>query len=189
LYIVYLLRKPMRHCPAKGMAPLSFRRFQYGRSGKRDIDVDHGILSFPERGRHRYGANASGRHGLALGQAPGGASAEDGNMQEAMRAMIFDGAGPALRVARVPVPVPGPGEVRIAVSTCGVCRTDLHILDGELAHPKAALIPGHEILGRIESCGAGVTDLAPGDQVNAALADLRAGRLAGAAVLRIARSA
>ncbi|MDF3883948.1 zinc-dependent alcohol dehydrogenase family protein [Cupriavidus basilensis] len=86
-------------------------------------------------------------------------------MQDAMRAMIFDGAGPVLRLARVPVPHPGPGEVRIAVSTCGVCRTDLHILDGELAHPKAALIPGHEIVGRVESCGEGVTGLAPGDRV------------------------
>ena len=86
-------------------------------------------------------------------------------MQDAMRAMIFDGAGPVLRLARVPVPHPGPGEVRIAVSTCGVCRTDLHILDGELAHPKAVLIPGHEIVGRVESCGEGVTGLAPGDRV------------------------
>ncbi|QOT78078.1 zinc-dependent alcohol dehydrogenase family protein [Cupriavidus basilensis] len=86
-------------------------------------------------------------------------------MHETMRAMIFDGTGPALRLARVPVPIPGPGEVRIAVSTCGVCRTDLHIVDGELAHPKAALIPGHEVVGRVESCGAGVTDLAPGDRV------------------------
>jgi hypothetical protein len=42
----------MRHCPAKGMAPLSFRRFQSGRSGKRDVDMDHGIRRFPERGRH-----------------------------------------------------------------------------------------------------------------------------------------
>ncbi|MGO4813488.1 zinc-dependent alcohol dehydrogenase family protein [Cupriavidus sp. 2MCAB6] len=86
-------------------------------------------------------------------------------MQDSMRAMVFDGAGPVLRLARVPVPRPGPGEVRIAVSTCGVCRTDLHILDGELAHPKNALIPGHEIVGRIESCGEGVSGLAPGDRV------------------------
>ncbi len=86
-------------------------------------------------------------------------------MQESMRAMVFDGTGPVLRLARVPVPVPGPGEVRIAVSACGVCRTDLHILDGELAHPKPALVPGHEIVGKVESCGAGVTGFAAGDRV------------------------
>lgn len=86
-------------------------------------------------------------------------------MQQWMRAMVFDGGGPVLRAARVPVPVPGPGEVRIAVTACGVCRTDLHILDGELAQPKPALIPGHEIVGRVESCGAGVTGFAAGDRV------------------------
>ncbi|WP_081651375.1 zinc-dependent alcohol dehydrogenase family protein [Cupriavidus sp. WS] len=86
-------------------------------------------------------------------------------MRKWMRAMVFDGGGPLLRAARVPVPVPGPGEVRIAVTACGVCRTDLHILDGELAQPKPVLIPGHEIVGRIESCGEGVTGFAAGERV------------------------
>ncbi|KWR87764.1 zinc-dependent alcohol dehydrogenase family protein [Cupriavidus sp. IDO] len=86
-------------------------------------------------------------------------------MPQTMRAMIFEGAGKPLRLQDVPVPKPGPGELRIAVAACGVCRTDLHIADGDLPRPKPALIPGHEIVGRVESCGAGVTTFAPGDRV------------------------
>ncbi|WP_427306880.1 zinc-dependent alcohol dehydrogenase family protein [Cupriavidus sp. H39] len=82
-----------------------------------------------------------------------------------MRAMVFEGAGLPLRLREVPVPDPGPGEVRIAVTACGVCRTDLHIVDGDLRRPKPALIPGHEIVGRVDACGTGVTDLRPGDRV------------------------
>lgn len=86
-------------------------------------------------------------------------------MPESMQAMVLQLAGAPLVQRTVPKPVPGPGEVRIAVSVCGVCRTDLHIVDGELAHPKAALIPGHEIVGTVESCGPGVTAPAPGERV------------------------
>ena len=86
-------------------------------------------------------------------------------MSDSMQAMVLQRAGAPLALRTVPKPVPGPGEVRIAVSVCGVCRTDLHIVDGELAHPKAALIPGHEIVGRVESCGPGVTAPAPGERV------------------------
>ena len=86
-------------------------------------------------------------------------------MPESMQAMVLQNAGAPLALRTVPKPVPGPGEVRIAVSVCGVCRTDLHIVDGELAHPKAALIPGHEIVGTVESCGPGVTAPAPGERV------------------------
>lgn len=86
-------------------------------------------------------------------------------MHDTMRAMIFDGGSAHLRAALVPVPMPGPAEVRIAVSRCGICRTDLHVVDGVLPHPKPALIPGHEIVGRVDVCGAGVTGLAPGDRV------------------------
>ena len=86
-------------------------------------------------------------------------------MPESMQAMVLQHAGAPLAQRTVPKPVPGPGEVRIAVSVCGVCRTDLHIVDGELAHPKAALIPGHEIVGTVESCGPGVTAPAPGERV------------------------
>ncbi|MEW1782397.1 zinc-dependent alcohol dehydrogenase family protein [Arthrobacter sp. NPDC080086] len=86
-------------------------------------------------------------------------------MPESMQAMVLQHAGAPLAQRTVPKPVPGPGEVRIAVSVCGVCRTDLHIVDGELAHPKAALIPGHEVVGTVESCGPGVTAPAPGERV------------------------
>ena len=86
-------------------------------------------------------------------------------MSDSMQAMILTQAGAPLMLRTVRKPVPGPGEVRIAVSVCGVCRTDLHIVDGELAHPKASLIPGHEIVGTVESCGAGVSAPAPGDRV------------------------
>lgn len=86
-------------------------------------------------------------------------------MPEAMRAMVHESAGAPLQWREVPAPIPGPGEVRIAVSVCGVCRTDLHIVDGELPHPKAPLIPGHEIVGMVESCGPGVSSPALGDRV------------------------
>ncbi|CAG9168184.1 putative alcohol dehydrogenase AdhA [Cupriavidus laharis] len=86
-------------------------------------------------------------------------------MPDTMRAMVLERAGQPLQLRTVPVPEPGPGEVRIAVSACGVCRTDLHIADGELAHPKPALIPGHEIVGRIDACGAGVDGFTVGERV------------------------
>jgi propanol-preferring alcohol dehydrogenase len=60
---------------------------------------------------------------------------------------------------------PGPGEIRVKVGACGVCRTDLHVVDGELPDPKVPIIPGHEIVGRIDALGAGVTDLIIGQRV------------------------
>lgn len=86
-------------------------------------------------------------------------------MPESMQAMVYESAGAPLQLRTMPIPVPGPGEVRLKVSACGVCRTDLHIVDGDLPHPKASLIPGHEIVGTVESCGAGVTAPAPGERV------------------------
>ncbi len=65
----------------------------------------------------------------------------------------------------LPDPEPGPGEVRVKVTACGVCRTDLHVVDGELPHPKVPIIPGHEIVGRIEAIGAGVEQLTVGERV------------------------
>ena len=62
-------------------------------------------------------------------------------------------------------PQPGPGEVLIRVRYCGVCRTDLHILDGELNPPRWPIIPGHEVIGHIESCGPGVDAPPPGSLV------------------------
>ncbi len=72
-----------------------------------------------------------------------------------MLAMIVDHAGQALRKAEVPTPQPGAGQLLIRVHACAVCRTDLHIVDGELAEPKLPLIPGHEVVGRVAELGAG----------------------------------
>jgi propanol-preferring alcohol dehydrogenase len=83
-----------------------------------------------------------------------------------MRAMIFDAAKRPLRLAEdVPAPRPGLGEVLIRVAACGVCRTDLHIVDGELDQPKLPLVPGHEIVGTVAELGANVANLAVGDRV------------------------
>ncbi|SAK93335.1 alcohol dehydrogenase [Caballeronia fortuita] len=82
-----------------------------------------------------------------------------------MRSMVFDGKTPVLQARDLPDPLPRAGELLIDVHACGVCRTDLHVVDGELAHPKRPVIPGHEIVGTVAQCGAGVTDFAPGDRV------------------------
>ncbi len=79
--------------------------------------------------------------------------------------MILHRAGQPLAGARVPDPVPGPGEILLDVTACGVCRTDLHIADGELERPKLPLVLGHEIVGRVAALGAGVTGLAVGTRV------------------------
>lgn len=70
-----------------------------------------------------------------------------------MRAMMLCGPRQALREVDVPTPRPGPGEVLIRIRACAVCRTDLHIVDGELPHPKLPLIPGHEIIGVVAEAG------------------------------------
>lgn len=82
-----------------------------------------------------------------------------------MRAMVFDGNSPVLTLRDMPLPVPGPGQVRIRVEACGVCRTDLHVVDGELTDPALPLIPGHEIVGRVDTLGPGVTGLTVGQRV------------------------
>jgi alcohol dehydrogenase, propanol-preferring len=83
----------------------------------------------------------------------------------AMRAMVLDAPRTALRPAELPVPAPGRGEVLVRVRACAVCRTDLHMVDGELPHPKLPLIPGHEIAGTVAAVGEGVTGFAVGDRV------------------------
>lgn len=70
-----------------------------------------------------------------------------------------------LESATVPVPQPGSGEVLIRVSACGVCRTDLHVVDHDLPDVPEGIVPGHEIVGRIEAVGDGVEELSPGDRV------------------------
>jgi propanol-preferring alcohol dehydrogenase len=79
--------------------------------------------------------------------------------------MILRRAGQPLAGARVPDPIPRPGEILLDVAACGVCRTDLHIADGELPGAKPPLVPGHEIVGRVAALGAGVTSLATGQRV------------------------
>uniref|UniRef100_UPI003F492E9B zinc-dependent alcohol dehydrogenase family protein n=1 Tax=Cupriavidus yeoncheonensis TaxID=1462994 RepID=UPI003F492E9B len=86
-------------------------------------------------------------------------------MTATMQAMVFDGTTPIVASRRVPIPIPAAGQVRIQVSACGICRTDLHVVDGELPNPKPALIPGHEIVGCVQALGAGVTELSIGDRV------------------------
>jgi propanol-preferring alcohol dehydrogenase len=78
--------------------------------------------------------------------------------------MVLDGPGLPLQAAVLPDPVAGPGQVLLRVAACGVCRTDLHIVDGELTEPKLPLVPGHQIVGRVETVGDGVR-LAPGRRV------------------------
>ncbi len=82
-----------------------------------------------------------------------------------MRAMVLDGAGAPLRLAALPRPHPGPHDVLIEVRACGVCRTDLHIRDGELSRPKLPLVLGHEIVGVVAARGEAVDHLVPGARV------------------------
>ena len=79
--------------------------------------------------------------------------------------MLLEQPGGPLQLRDLPKPSPGEGQVAIDVSACGVCRTDLHILDGELSEPVLPLIPGHQIVGRVSELGKGVTDLAIGQRV------------------------
>jgi len=82
-----------------------------------------------------------------------------------MRAMRLHAAGRPLAAEEIPIPQAGPGQLLVKVNACAVCRTDLHVVDGELAEPKLPLIPGHEIVGCIEAIGAGVENLRAGDRV------------------------
>ena len=84
---------------------------------------------------------------------------------QAMHCMVMDAAKVPLRLATVVVPSPGPGQVLIRVHACAVCRTDLHVVDGELTQPKLPLVPGHEIVGVVAALGAGVDRFAVGDRV------------------------
>ncbi len=82
-----------------------------------------------------------------------------------MRAMILDAPGRPLRLAELPVPEPGRGQVLIRVHACGICRTDLHILDGELKDPKLPLIMGHQIVGTVVGTGDQASQFTPGQRV------------------------
>jgi propanol-preferring alcohol dehydrogenase len=82
-----------------------------------------------------------------------------------MHAMVLKTPGTALEWTELPDRQPGPGEIRVKVAACGVCRTDLHVLDGELPDPRMPIVPGHEIVGRIDQIGAGVEGLRVGQRV------------------------
>src|SRR5215469_9533782 len=82
-----------------------------------------------------------------------------------MHAMVLNRPGESLAWTELPDPSPGPGEIRVRIAACGVCRTDLHVVDGELTQPKLPIIPGHEIVGRIDALGPEVAGLAIGERV------------------------
>jgi alcohol dehydrogenase, propanol-preferring len=82
-----------------------------------------------------------------------------------MRAMVLEAQRQPLRLAELPEPAPGPGQVQLDVRACGVCRTDLHILDGDLAEPRLPLVMGHQIVGVVRTAGEGAERFAPGERV------------------------
>ena len=86
-----------------------------------------------------------------------------------MRAMLLEKPRPAadnpLRLAELPIPQPGPGEIRLRVRACGICHTDLHIVEGDLTLPKLPVVPGHQIVGTVDALGSGVNDFRQGDRV------------------------
>jgi propanol-preferring alcohol dehydrogenase len=98
----------------------------------------------------------------------------------AMRAMVLSRPGAVqtapLELVDLPVPEPGPGEVRIRVEVCGVCRTDLHIVEGELPVHRAQVVPGHEVVGRVEKLGPGAGQLQVDDRVGVAWLHASCGR-------------
>ena len=83
-----------------------------------------------------------------------------------MHAMVLrEKAAGRVEAAKLPRPEPGPGQIRLKVRACGVCRTDLHVVDGELPDPKLPIVPGHEIVGTVDALGAGVESFALGQRV------------------------
>ncbi len=86
-------------------------------------------------------------------------------MQQTMHAMTFERLGAPLRLVELPVPAPAAGEILLRVEACGVCRTDLHLIDGELPDPVLPMIPGHEIVGRVVATGSNVESFRVGQRV------------------------
>lgn len=82
-----------------------------------------------------------------------------------MRALLLKSVGQGLVPDHLPVPRPGPGQLLVKVAACAVCRTDLHVVDGELPNPKLPLVPGHEVVGRVQEVGPGVDNFRVGDRV------------------------
>ena len=88
-----------------------------------------------------------------------------GRTEAPMRAMVLEAARTPLVPREGPDPIPGPGQIRVRVEACAVCRTDLHVVDGDLPDPKLPLVPGHEIVGIVETIGEGRDDVSVGDRV------------------------
>lgn len=86
-------------------------------------------------------------------------------LPDRMHAMVLHEPGRLLELEERPLPHPGPGEILLRVAACGVCRTDLHLLDGELPNPSLPVIPGHEIVGAVVALGPGVASPVVGDRV------------------------
>jgi propanol-preferring alcohol dehydrogenase len=84
-----------------------------------------------------------------------------------MQAMVAGAKGAPLIFEERPVPAPGPNEILVRVEACGVCRTDLHVIDGELADPRYPIVPGHEVVGRVEQLGSAVERFQLGERVGA----------------------
>jgi propanol-preferring alcohol dehydrogenase len=92
--------------------------------------------------------------------------------EQTMRAWVVDTPGPIdqnpLRLVERPVPIPGPGEVRVRVSYCGVCRTDLHLAEGDLPPRRPQVVPGHEVVGTVDALGPGTSRFRAGDRIGVA---------------------
>lgn len=86
-------------------------------------------------------------------------------VDKVMRAMVLEKQGAPLRLKDLPIPLPGDGQVLIRVHACGICHTDLHIVDGELTEPKLPLILGHQITGEVVACGPGADDFKVGQRI------------------------
>jgi propanol-preferring alcohol dehydrogenase len=82
-----------------------------------------------------------------------------------MRAMVLEQPRAPLVMRERPLPAPAPGEILVEITACGVCRTDLHVVDGELPNPKLPIVPGHEIVGRVAAMGEGVAGFAIGQRI------------------------
>ena len=98
---------------------------------------------------------------------------------ETMRAMLLDAPGRPLVERRIPRPAPGRGQVLVQVAACAVCRTDLHVVDGELVEPKLPLVPGHEIIGRVVAIGESTAGASGEGSDAAAGAAVRVGQRVG----------
>src|SRR5215475_16025536 len=110
------------------------------------------------------------RRGLVRGRVSGARVGPA--MKRTMMAAVLETPGRVeggpLLVRAVPIPEPGPGEVLVRVHACGVCRTDLHVIEGELAPRLSPVIPGHQVVGSVERLGPGATHYSPGARVGVA---------------------